>query len=98
LVGLTAVSGNAEVDLYWTAVPGAQYFVYYRDVTQAGANGPWTAFPCPGSASSARCPDPKNSFQDLSLTNGDHYQYYVEGTNAGGESSPSNTVDAYPQG
>jgi hypothetical protein len=95
---LTAMSENAEVDLSWTAIPGAWYYVYYRDVTKAGADGTWSTFACPGSTSSTPCPDTKNSFRHTFLTNGDHYQYYVEATNAGGVSTPSNTVNAYPKG
>jgi hypothetical protein len=90
---LTAVSKSGEVDLSWAAVPGALYYVYQKDVTTGGS---WTAYTCGTGTAAGPCPDKTNSFAATPLTNGDHYQFYVEATDPGGTSGPSNTVDGNP--
>jgi fibronectin type 3 domain-containing protein len=84
--GLTARANNdGTITLNWTAPgPGLWYWVYWRDVT-AGQSGYTKSI------------YPLTSGTTFTVTNrqvGDVYAFHVTAINAGGESSPSNTVQA----
>lgn len=74
--GLSAVAGNAQVGLSWTAVAGATSYNVYRS-TSAAAQGAKI-----GSSAT-------NRFDDTSAVNGTTYHYQVTAVNAAGEGAPS---------
>lgn len=84
-VGLTAMGGNAKIDLSWTAVPFA---VRYRVMRSAAPGGPYLLVASPRDPSYSDCP----------LTNGIPQYYVVSAVNAGGESPRSIEVAASPGG
>ncbi|HKD37653.1 MAG TPA: fibronectin type III domain-containing protein, partial [Pirellulales bacterium] len=81
--GLTAVSGNNQILLNWTAPSGAATFNIYRGTTPGGEG----TTPYATGVSSP-------TFQDSSLTNGTTYYYTVTAVDAGGESAPSSEKQA----
>ena len=88
--GFTAVSGDGQVDLSWTDTAGDWYWVYYCDLTSTGncaiGSANWTDYLAES-----------NTTQVEYLDNGDEYQFYVEATNAGGVSAPSQVLGGWPQ-
>jgi fibronectin type 3 domain-containing protein len=84
--GLTAVAGNGEVRLSWTAstTPNVYYWIYYR---QTAGNDGFTRLEWPATGTTATVG---------SLTNGTEYEFKVAATNASGDSEPSNVVKARP--
>ncbi|MEU4446678.1 fibronectin type III domain-containing protein [Actinosynnema sp. NPDC050801] len=83
---LTAIAGNHEVGLGWSAVTHATYFwVEYRDLT-AGQTG-WRRLGAPVH---------DWAFTVRSLANGHRYEFRVISGNVAGESGPSNPVQATP--
>jgi O-glycosyl hydrolase len=81
--GLTAVPGNAQVGLSWTASPGATSYNVYRSTT---SGGPYTAIASPTTA----------SYTDTTVANGTPYYYVVTAVNSSGESGNSSEVSATP--
>jgi fibronectin type 3 domain-containing protein len=80
--GLTAsVASPSEIDLSWTAVPGATGYVILRSTS---ASGPFT------SVGTSTTP----SFANTGLTSNTTYYYEVEATDAGGNSANSSVVSA----
>ncbi|MCW6004655.1 fibronectin type III domain-containing protein [Micromonospora sp. CPCC 205371] len=83
---LTASAGNSEVHLSWTAPePGLWYYVYTRE----GATGPFVRSQYPITSGT--------TFTAGYLSNGTTYAFYVTAIDTGGESAPSNTVQATPK-
>ncbi len=81
---LTAVAGNAQVALSWSASSGATSYDVLRSlVSGSGYTSAGTAL--------------TTNFTDRSLTNGTTYFYVVSAHNAAGDSGPSNEVSAMPQ-
>jgi GH35 family endo-1,4-beta-xylanase len=81
--GLTAVAGNAQVQLSWNASTGATGYNVKRATT---SGGPFTTV---GTATTP-------SFTNTGLTNGTTFFYVVSATNANGESANSNQASATP--
>jgi endo-1,4-beta-xylanase len=81
--GLTATSGNAQVQLNWNAVAGATSYNVKR-ATVSG--GPYTL------AGTSTTP----SFLNTGLTNGTTYFFVVSAVNGNGESPNSNQASATP--
>jgi len=79
---LTAMPGDAQVDLDWDASTGADNYKVYRGT---GGNYYWQASPT------------DTFWTDTSVTNGTTYWYYVTAENTAGESGQSNVVSATPQ-
>jgi fibronectin type 3 domain-containing protein len=81
--GLTATSGNAQVNLTWNASTGATSYHIKRSITNGSGYGqvgtPTTT-----------------SFVDPGLTNGTTYYYVVTALNTAGESGNSNQAIATP--
>lgn len=73
--GLTALPGNAKIDLSWSRVPFA---VRYRVMRSAAPGGPYVLIASPRDPAYTDCP----------LTNGMPQHYVVSAVNAGGESLP----------
>jgi surface antigen len=85
---LTAVSGDGQVTLNWTAPgPDLWYWMYQRDVTAGETT--FTKLPLPISSGSTMTAG--------LLANGHQYEFKVTSTSAGGESAASNTVQTTPQ-
>jgi autotransporter-associated beta strand protein len=82
--GLTAIAGNAEVDLSWSAVSGATGYVVKQSVF---SGGPYTTVATPTGTSHTA----------TGLTNGTTYYFVVSATNTAGEGSASAEVSATPQ-
>jgi fibronectin type 3 domain-containing protein len=82
-VGLTAIAGNARIELSWTPVPSA---MRYRIMRSATPGGPYQLIASPRDT----------SYADLPLTNGIPQHYVVSAVNAGGESPSSTEVSASP--
>ncbi len=80
---LTAVAGNAEVSLTWSASGGATSYHVKRATT---SGGPYTQLGTPTSA----------SYTDTQVTNGVTYYYVVSALNSAGESANSAQVSATP--
>jgi fibronectin type 3 domain-containing protein len=81
--GLTAVPGNAQVMLSWTASPGAARYRIHRATT--------SALPHPPLAETS-----ETTCVDARVTNGTEYFYSVVAFNAGGQSDPSEMARARP--
>jgi fibronectin type 3 domain-containing protein len=81
--GLTAIPGNAQVTLRWTASTGA---TSYRVKRATVSGGPYTTVASPTTA----------SYTNTGLTNGTTYYYVVTAVNSGGESGNSSQVSARP--
>jgi hypothetical protein len=82
-VGLTAIAGNARIELSWTAVPTA---ARYRVMRSASPGGPYMLVASPRDT----------SYADLPLPNGVPQHYVISAVNAGGESPSSTEVSASP--
>lgn len=82
--GLTAISGDQQVSLAWSATTGATSYTVKR-ATVSG--GPYTT-----RASGVTT----TSYNDTGLTNGTTYYYVVSASNAYGESPNSSEVSATP--
>lgn len=81
---VSAVAGNAQVLLNWTAVTGADSYSVKRALT---SSGPYTSI-----ASSVL----STSYVDTSVSNGTTYYYVVSAVNTIGESANSIEVSAMP--
>jgi len=81
--GLTAIPGNAQVNLSWMASAGATSYHVKRGTT---SGGPYTQVAAPT----------VTTFTDTSLTNGTTYYYVVSALNAAGESGNSTQASATP--
>jgi len=79
--GLYAASGNTQVTLNWTTVPGASSYLVYRRL----AGSAWPAAPVASPAT--------NSYTDTGLVNGTTY-YYVIATSNGAWSGEVSSVPA----
>lgn len=82
-LGLTAIGGNARIELSWTPVPTA---ARYRVLRSATPGGPYMLVASPRDS----------SYADLPLPNGVPQHYVVSAVNAGGESPSSTEVSASP--
>ena len=82
--GLTAIAGNAQVSLSWSATSGATGYHVKRSTISGGS---YTQISAPTS----------NSFTDTGVTNGTTYFYVVSAVNASGESADSAQVSAAPK-
>ena len=80
---VTAVAGNAQVLLGWTAGAGATTYHVKRG---AASGGPYTIVGTPGAP----------SYTDTGLANGTKYYYVVTSVNSYGESGNSSEVSATP--
>ncbi|MEW6181641.1 MAG: LamG-like jellyroll fold domain-containing protein [Bacillota bacterium] len=83
--GLTATAGDAQVDLSWDTVSGADTYNVKRSTT---SGGPYTTI-----AESVT----STTYTDTGVTNGTTYYYVVSAVNAGGESGNSSEASATPQ-
>src|ERR1700689_3679790 len=81
-MGFTAVAGNAQVALNWTASSDATGYHVKRSTT----SGAETQISAPTSA----------NYTDTGLSNGTKYYYMVSAVNSGGESANSSEVSATP--
>ena len=82
--GVTAIAGNAQVSLSWSAIAGATSYHVKRSTT---SGGPYTQISAPTA----------NNFTDTGVTNGTTYFYVVSAVNAAGESTNSAQVSATPK-
>jgi fibronectin type 3 domain-containing protein len=82
--GLTAVAGNAQVSLSWTAVLGASSYKVKRGTTTGGPYSTQVGTPT------------GTSFNDTTVANGTTYFYIVTAVNAAGESGNSAEKSATP--
>nr|WP_233516805.1 glycoside hydrolase family 6 protein [Paenibacillus curdlanolyticus] len=82
---LTAVGGNAQVALTWTASTGATSYNVKRAAT---SGGPYTTVATGVTAT---------SYTNTALTNGTTYYYVVSAVNSAGESANSAQASATPQ-
>ncbi len=82
-VALTALPGDAQIALSWTASSGATGYNVKRAIT---SGGPYATVASPT----------VNSFTNTGLTNGTTYYYVVSAVNAGGESPDSDQASAIP--
>jgi hypothetical protein len=80
---LSAIAGNAQVNLSWTATPGATGYVVRRATVSGG--------PYADIGTSA-----VSVFADIGLNNGTTYYYVVSGSNSFGVSANSGQVAATP--
>ncbi len=84
--GTNATPGNRQVQISWTAVPGADFYnIYYS--TMSGGGSRITKI--------ARVSNPNTV---IGLSNGTTYYFVVTAENVVGESYPSSEVSAVPQG
>jgi hypothetical protein len=81
--GLSAIPGNAQASLTWSASSGATSYHVKRSTT---SGGPYTQIGVPTST----------SYVDTSLTNGTTYFYVVTALDSAGESANSTEVGATP--
>jgi len=81
--GLSAIAGNAEVTLSWSASNGATSYHVKRATT---SGGPYAQIAAPAAA----------AYSDTALTNGTTYYYVVSAVDAVGESPNSMQVTANP--
>lgn len=84
--GLSAMAGNSQVSLGWTASPGASSYNIYRG-TSSGALSQKKKI-VPGITAT--------SYTDTTASNGTTYYYQVTAVSAAGESQGSNEVSATP--
>lgn len=84
--GLTATAGAGQVTLSWGASSGASSYAVKR---ATASSGPYTVI-----ASGLT----GTTYSDTSVTNGTTYYYVVTASNSAGESGPSATASATPQG
>src|SRR5262249_41099451 len=82
--GVTAIAGNAQISLSWSAINGATSY-HVKRATKSG--GPYTQIGAPT----------VNNFTDKGLTNGTAYFYVVSAVNAKGESANSAQVSTTPK-
>ena len=82
--GLSAMAGNDQVSLSWTASSGATGYYVKRSTTTGGPYTTLTPYPT------------TNTFTDTGLTNGTKYFYVVSAYNSYGESANSSEVSATP--
>lgn len=82
---LTAIAGDSQVSLSWTASTGAESYNIKRATTSGGAY------------STVASNIYTNSYTDTGLTNGTTYYYVVTAVNSAGESANSNEASATPQ-
>jgi fibronectin type 3 domain-containing protein len=82
---VTALAGNAKVDLSWFASTGATGYNIKRSTT---AGGPYTSVASNVTGS---------PYTDTTVTNGTTYYYVITAVNATGESANSAQVSATPQ-
>jgi hypothetical protein len=82
---LTAISGNTQVFLNWSASPPSVSYNLLRSVSNGG---PYVTIASGVTAT---------TYVDANLTNGLTYYYVVEGVNRGGTSGGSNQAYATPQ-
>ncbi|GIQ67349.1 hypothetical protein DUZ99_02530 [Xylanibacillus composti] len=82
--GLTAVAGNGQVALSWSASSGATSYAVKRAAT---SGGPYTTV-----ANVAG-----TSYTDTNVTNGTTYYYVVSSSNSAGSSANSSQASAQPQ-
>ncbi|MEC0229308.1 fibronectin type III domain-containing protein [Paenibacillus alba] len=82
---LSAVGGNAKVDLNWTSVQGATSYNIKRSTI---AGGPYTNIGLNVAMT---------TYTDTTVTNGTKYYYILTAVNDGGESANSQEVSATPQ-
>jgi fibronectin type 3 domain-containing protein len=85
--GLSAVAGNAQISLNWSASAGATSYNVYRG-TSPGAEG---TNPIKSGLTST-------AFNDTGLNNGQTYYYKVAAVNSGGTSPQSGEASANPSG
>jgi len=83
--GLTAIAGNAQVTLNWTASTGATSYNVYRATTSGGEGTTPIKTGVTGT-----------SYTDTGLTNGTTYYYEVTAANANGEGAKSNEASTAP--
>jgi hypothetical protein len=83
--GLTAIGGNAQVSLSWSASSGASGYHVKRSTTSGSG---YTQIAAPTSA----------AYTDTTVSNGTPYYYVVSAINAGGESGNSAQASATPSG
>jgi fibronectin type 3 domain-containing protein len=81
--GLTAMAGNAQVTLNWSATANATTYYVERSTT---TGGPYSQISSPSST----------TFTDSGLTNGTKYFYVVSAYNSAGRSANSAEVNATP--
>lgn len=81
--GLSAMAGNAQVALSWTASSGATLYYVKRSAT---TGGPYAQAGTPSAT----------NFTDTGLTNGTKYYYVVSAYNSYGQSANSAEVSATP--
>lgn len=84
--GLTAVAGNAQVLISWTASSGAISYNLYRSKTAGGEGSTPIANGITGT-----------TYTNSGLSNGTQYYFKVAAVNAGGTSPQSNEATAKPQ-
>ncbi|MCK9363487.1 MAG: fibronectin type III domain-containing protein [Syntrophales bacterium] len=81
--GLTAIAGNGEASLNWTAVSGVTDYVLYRG---AVSGGPYSFV----------AQTQGTGYMNRSLSNGTRYYYVVTALNANGQSPYSAPIDVTP--
>jgi fibronectin type 3 domain-containing protein len=81
--GLTAIAGNSQVALTWSASTGATSYNVKRSTT---SGGPYTTVNSPT----------VTNYTNTGLTNGTNYYYVVSAVSASGESANSSQVNATP--
>ncbi|CAK0772302.1 hypothetical protein CCP3SC15_4520002 [Gammaproteobacteria bacterium] len=82
---ISAVAGNAQVTLSWSAVTGATSYNVYKGTTAGGESSTATKTDVTGA-----------SVTITALTNGTKYYFKMKAVNANGASSYSNEVNAKP--
>jgi hypothetical protein len=80
---LSATSGNAQVNLSWTATPGATGYIVRRSTV---GGGPYADIAAPA----------VSAFADAGVNNGTTYYYVASATNSFGGSANSSPVSATP--
>jgi hypothetical protein len=90
--GMTAIPGNRQVALSWTAPAGANYYTVQRSTLVA--NGGGTNITLSTITLTNNVTD--TTYTDTSPTNGSIYSYQVMASNAGGTSASSTAATAVP--